>query len=210
MKKLTTLLMTSLLLAALTATAGAMERGRSMLSIGLGQGTADGYAPITVGTGDYLEPTSAPELNAGAEYWFAFSEDYALALSGAYGFSTMTWEPADAGDPEIKATGSSLKFRVGADRTGHVGERLVVFMGPGVEFWTGKQKIELGGAETETESVNRFGVSGRLGGFMMFSDQIGVMGQVGHTFGFASADDGAKTTWTPSSFQASWGLTFAF
>jgi hypothetical protein len=36
------------------------------------------------------------------------------------------------------------------------------------------------------------------------------MGQIGHTFGLASVEDQAKTTWMPSSFNASWGITFDF
>jgi hypothetical protein len=64
--------------------------GGSKLSIGLGQGTADGYGPVTVGAGSYLAPTTAPETNAGVEYWYAFNDDYAFALSGVYGFTSMT------------------------------------------------------------------------------------------------------------------------
>ena len=186
------------------------EKGGSMLSLGLGQGVADGYAATTVGTGSYLSPTTAPETNVGAEYWHFFTNDYAIALSGAYGFSSMKWTGAASGDPEVKATGTSYKFRAGGDRVGKVGDRLLVFMGPGIEVWNGKQKLKLGSTENESKSVMRYGVSGRLGGFMMLSEKVGIMGQVGHTFGMASVEDKAKTTWTPSSFNASWGLTFAF
>ncbi len=192
------------------ATASSVNAAGSKLSIGLGQGTADGYGAATVGTGSYLAPTSAPETNAGVEYWCAFSDDYALALSGAYGFSSMKWEGAASGDPEIKATGKSIKVRVGGDRTGKVGERLTVFMGPGLEFWTGKQKLTVGGVGSESESVKRYGVSGRIGGFMALTEKVSIMGQVGHTFGLATVTDGAKTTWMPSSFNASWGLSFGF
>jgi hypothetical protein len=190
--------------------ASAEGKRMSMLSIGLGQGVADGYAPATVGAGSYLSPTTSPETNVGAEYWHAFTDDYAFAISGAYGFSSMKWTGAAAADPEIKATGTSFKVRVGGDRVGKVGERFMVFMGPGVEFWNGKQKLKVGATETESKSVSRYGVSGRIGGIMMLSDKVGIMGQVGHTFGIASVTDVAKTTWMPSSFNASWGLTFGF
>jgi len=204
------MVLVTLCLAASAGSASAAGKGGSMLSIGLGQGVADGYAPASVGMASYLAPTTAPETNAGVEYWYSFSDDYAIALSGAYGFSSMKWEGAAAGDPEIKATGTSIKVRVGGDRMGKVGDRLVVFMGPGIEYWTGKQKLEVGGTSNESKSVSRFGVSGRIGGFMMLTEKVGIMGQVGHTFGMASVEDGAKTTWMPSSFNASWGLTFGF
>lgn len=194
----------------LAVATGTASADGSKLSIGLGQGIADGYSAATVGTGSYLSPTTAPETNVGAEFWHSFSDDYAIALSGAYGFSSMKREGAAATDPEVKATGKSLKFRIGGDRLGKVGEKLVVFMGPGIEYWTGKQKLKVGATESESKSTNRFGVSGRIGGFMMLSEKVGIMGQVGHTFGLAKASDGAKTTWMPSSFNASWGLTFGF
>jgi hypothetical protein len=199
---------TALGLALSMATASVATAGGSKLSIGLGQGTADGYSPTTVGAGSYLAPTAAPEINAGVEYWYAFNDDYAFALSGAYGFSSMKWDGAASGDPQIKATGKSIKVRVGGDRTGKVGERLTVFMGPGLEFWTGKQKLTVAGVGAESESVKRFGVSGRIGGFMALTEKVSIMGQVGHTFGYATVTDGAKSTWLPSSFNASWGLTF--
>ena len=182
----------------------------SRLSIGLGQGVADGYSATTVGASGYLAPTAAPEINMGAEYWHSFTDDYALALSGAYGVSSMKWEGATTTDPEIKATGKSFKFRVGGDRTGRVGERLTVFMGPGLEFWSGTQKVTVGGVGAESKAVKRFGVSGRIGGFMALSEKVSIMGQVGHTFGYATVTDGAKSTWFPSSFNASWGLAFGF
>ena len=184
---------------------------KNRLSIGLGQGTADGYTPTSVGTGTYLAPSTSPETNVNAEYWRSLNSGYSLALSGAYGFSSMNWKGAASGDPEIDATGTSLKFRLGVDKVGNVGDRLQFFLGPGVEYWSGEQKLDVGGSETESESVTRFGVSGRVGGFMMLSDTVGIMGQVGHTFGVAKVDDsGAETNWWPNSFQASWGLAFGF
>ena len=193
----------------LVMTAGAASAAGSKLSIGLGQGVADGYAQTTVGSGSYLSPTTSPETNLGAEFWHSFSDDYAVALSGAYGLSSTKWEGAASGDSEIKATGKSLKFRLGADRLGKIGDKLTFFMGPGLEYWTGTQKLKEGSVETESESTNRFGVSGRIGGFMALSEKLSIMGQVGHTFGFATAKDVAKTTWMPNSFNASWGLTFS-
>ena len=109
-------------------------------------------------------------------------------------------------------------MRVGGDRVGQVGDRLTVFIGPGLEFFTGKakEKFEGGGGptvENESSSTTRFGVSGRVGGMMKISDNVSIVGRVGHNLGYAtsSADKGnAKITWWPSSFDAAWGLAFAF
>jgi hypothetical protein len=195
---------------AITAGSAAASKGSSIFSVGLGQGTADTYSSTSLGgTNDYLSPSTSPETNVGAEFWYLFSDDYAVAISGAYGLGNMKWE--STGEPEVKATTSSVKFRIGGDRVGSVGDRMKVFMGPGIEIWTGKSKLEVGSTENESESVTRFGVSGRIGGIMMLTDNVGIQGQIGHTFGIASAEDGpAKSTWWPSSFNASWGLTFGF
>ena len=203
------------LLAVTTApqAAFAAGKGSSTLSLGLGQGSAETYGPTNLGfaTGSYLEPGQTPETNVGAEYWYGVSDNVSLALAGAYGMSRMEWESSDSADPKIKATGTSFKARLGADYVGKLSDRLHFFMGPGLEYWSGKSKLDVGGTETEGESVTRVGVSGRLGGFMMLSESVGIMGQVGHTFGYASVDDGgASSNWSPSSFNASWGLSFSF
>ena len=191
----------------------AAGKGSSTLSLGLGQGSAETYAPTNLGfaAGSYLEPGQTPETNVGAEYWYGLSDNVSLALAGAYGMSRMEWESSDSADPTIEATGTSFKFRLGADYAGKISEKLHFFMGPGLEYWSGTSKLDVAGTETESESITRIGVSGRLGGFMMLSESVGIMGQVGHTFGYASADDGgASSNWTPSSFNASWGLSFSF
>ena len=122
-----------------------------------------------------------------------------LAVAAAAAFGSAVPVPAHSGQAAA-ARDAAVPFKVG--------ERLTVFMGPGLEFWSGKQKLTVGGAGSESESVKRYGVSGRIGGFMALTDRVAIMGQVGHTFGLATVTDGAKSTWLPSSFNASWGLTF--
>jgi hypothetical protein len=203
----------SLLALAVSAPA-AHAQGGSILSIGVFQGTGD-YAGPENGTG-YISAFDHSEIGVGAEYWYMFSADYALALQGSIGFFSESNEPganAAPGSPEAKFTTSSMKLRVGGDRVGQIGDRFTWFMGPGIEYWTGKATFEniFAAGELETESTSRVGISGRVGGIMKLSDSIGLQGQVGHTLGSASAEDaGAKATWYPSSFNASWGLAFSF
>jgi hypothetical protein len=201
---------------ALTVGAGSAfaAAGGSILSVGVFQGTGD-YAGPEDGNG-YITAFDHSELGVGAEYWYMFADDYALAIQGAFGFFSETNEPGDnaVGGPEAKFSTTSFKLRVGGDRIGQIGDRFTWFMGPGVEFWSGKAKFEefFGpGTEVETESTTRIGVSGRVGGIMKLSDAIGIQGQVGHTLGYATAEEaGAKATWYPSSFNASWGLALSF
>jgi hypothetical protein len=107
---------------------------------------------------------------------------------------------------------------------GNAGERFVWFMGPGLEYWSGRTKSDvqvsyyLDGIHTvatlrgiESPRVTRFGFNGRVGGTMMLNPRVGITGRIGHTFGRASAEDrGGKTTWLTGSWEAMWGLTFAF
>ena len=59
----------------------------------------------------------------------------------------------------------------------------------------------------ETESVTRFGISGRVGGVMLLNERLGFNCQIGRYIGMASAEEaGAKASWWASGFQASGGL----
>jgi hypothetical protein len=201
------------LLLAVSAPAAFAEKGNSTLSLGLSQGTADLYSDAGPG---YISAFDHSELGVTAEYWYLFTDDYAFALQGTMGFFSEKWEPGDAApasSPEATFSTSSFKVRIGGDRVGQIGDRFTWFMGPGLEFWSGKATFEdiLAPGEVETENVTRFGVNGRFGGIMKLTDAIGIQGQIGHTLGMATAeDDGAKATWYPSSFNASWGLAFSF
>lgn len=211
-----TLAITTFALLAVAPAAHAVGKGSSMLSLGLGQGSAPVQDVFGVG-GGYVEPASEGAINAGAQYWYLFADDYALALSGQMAFGNQKWEPADATDPEAKKALSGFKFRVGGDRVGKVGDRFLVYMGPGLEFASNKAKLEVNGQpDVETGNSTFFGVNGRIGGVMMLSDALGVSGEIGHSFGLASAEDEedpagtAKSTWMTSDFSAFWGLTFVF
>jgi hypothetical protein len=186
-----------------------------MLSIGVFQGTGD-YAGPEGGSG-YISAYDHSELGVGAEFWHMFSSDYALAIQGSVGFFGEENEPGDnaaSGALTAKFSTTSFKLRVGGDRVGQIGDRFTWFMGPGVEFWNGKATFEnfsTAASKVETESTTRIGVNGRFGGVMKLNDTVGIQGQIGHTLGYASVEEaGAKATWWPSSFNASWGLAFAF
>ena len=210
----------STLLLALGASSALADKGKSMLSIGISQGVGDYAGPLSINASPpgYLSNFVAPELGVNIEYWHRFTDDYAVALQGNYGFYSERREPGNAAAPgsqDVEFTSSSFKLRVGGDRIGKIGERFVWFMGPGVEFWNGKGTFKNFAAspndDVDTESTNRWGISGRFGGVMKLSDAIGIQGQIGHTFGFASVEEqGAKITWYPSSTFAAWGLIFTF
>jgi hypothetical protein len=199
-----------------------MGRGSSVFAIQIGQGQADLANPVvgaanysTVDTGD---PSSQIEL--GGQYWYLLRDDYALSLSAAAGFFSekdVAGNNPPANSPDHKYSSTGFKLRVGGDRVGRVGERLVVFAGPGVEYWAGHAKYENVFGTTPPSSnvtgptTTRLGVSARIGGFIMISPAVSLAGQVGNVWGYATAKDkGAKVTWWPSSFEAAGGFGFHF
>ena len=194
----------------------AMSKGSSVLAIQIGQGTAD--VVDTDLQGGLWVPAPQPEINAQLEYWHAFADDYAFNISAGAGYFMAKLEPTSANaatDPTLKLTVTSFRVCVGGDRVGQVGDRLTIFMGPGIEFWSGKGKETYEGANASPEetgpTTTRFGLGGRMGGFLKCSDKVSLVGHIGHTWGYASVSkDGGKTTWWPSSFEGAGGVAFNF
>lgn len=194
----------SLVMLTIASTAFAAGKGSSMLGVGIGQAKANIISPITLLKFD--------ETDAGAQYWYMFADDYALAVSGAVAFGSIKLEDSGPPPTEETFTLSGFRIRVGGDRVGQVGDRFTVYFGPGVEYQTAKVKVEeTGFPDVETESSTTFGINGRVGGIMWLSDAVGISGEISNSLGFASYEEGdLKLTWMPNSINAFWALTFAF
>ena len=206
MKRLRLAVVLAGMLAAATAFAGDASEG--LIGIQITNGTADVYYP----TGDgYISADDHSELGIGIQYWRLMSRDYAFTFSAGIGAFSETDKPGNTAapaSPDRKYSQSSWTVRVGGDRAVKVGDRAILYFGPGLEMWTGKVKFEgFTPTDYESENVTRFGVSGRVGGVMLLSEKLGFNCQVGRYVGYATAEeDGAKATWWPSGFQASGGL----
>lgn len=209
-------LVTALALAAFaSSSAAAVSKGTSMFAIQLSNGMADLYDPSSASTSGYISAYDHSEVGVQASYWMLMSEDYALALSAGMGFFGEKNEPGDAslpGDPTFEYKQSSFNVRIGGDRVVNIGERAVLYFGPGFEYWSGKAEFDDGSTPTlETENVSRISLSGRMGGVMTIGSGWGLTGEMGHKIGMASAEDqGAKASWMPSSFDAKGGIIFLF
>lgn len=183
------------------SSAFAAGKGTSMLSLGLGQNQANNlWSPF----GNKFD-----ETNVGAQFTHMFSDDYQIVVSGAYG-----WGSAKAEEPGFEATStlSSYRFRIGGDRVGKIGDRFVMYIGPGLEYASSTvEEEETGLPAVESETATSYGISGRIGGIMMLTPTVGITGELSHTFGMASQEDGiTEYSWTPNTLGAFWGLTFAF
>ncbi len=195
------------------APAHALGKGASLFSIQLSNGTADLVEP-EAGNG-FISAYDHSELGAQVEFWHLLSDDYAFTASGGIGFFSETDEPgtnAPAAAPEAKYTQSSFSLRVGGDRVVKIGDRAIVYFGPGLQFWSGKAKFEgFAPTDVESETVTRISLSSRIGANMMIGPNWGVGCHLGRLIGRASAEDaGAKASWWPSSLDAAGGIVFQF
>lgn len=202
--------------------AWALGKGGSMLAIELIHGTAD-YADKLAGgsaggPAEYITAYDHTEGGLQGQYWYMMSEDYALTITAGFGSFWETDKPgqgAAPGSPDLKFSSNSFNLRLGGDRVGKLGERTILYCGPGIEYWSGSATFEpspfTGTGDYQNQTTTRIGLSARIGATMLIGDGWGVTTHVGGRYCYASAEeDGAKATWTPSSIEASAGFAFKF
>lgn len=218
----TRLVLITLLLALVPTPAGAAGpgAGTTLFALQIGQGTGDFVNPEREVPGYIsISRDTRGQVEGSLEIWHLFSDDYALAVSGAAGFFREENKPGTNAAPanlhDVRFTARGLRFRVGGDRVGSVGGRFTLFAGPGLEYWSGNSEYE--GiysplpSKVKSATTHRFGLSGRVGALIQLSAAFGLSGQVGTSIGYASAEDaGARATWFPVGFQSAWGLTYTF
>ncbi len=202
-----------------TASVAAANQGTTFLGLQLTSGTADFATQLSTNPPfiGFAPAYDHSELGFKAEFWSMMSEEYAFNASAGYGLfseENKAGDNAAPGDGTFRYSQTSWNFRVGGDRVVKLGDRSWLFFGPGIEYWSGKAKFEdetPPAASYETEATSRISLSGRIGAHMMIGESWGFTLQAGHKLGRASYEEaGAKTTWWPSSMDASGGLVFAF
>ena len=204
--------------ASVASAAGATKT--KFLALQLTSGSADlaSLSPFPGNPGN--PPLSAPaydhpEYGIKAEFWSEMGPEYAFNISGGvglFGEEDKAASGAPAGTGTFKYTQSSYNIRVGGDRLLSVGDKSYIFFGPGIEYWSGKAKFEdttSPGFSYETKNTTRISIGARIGGNMMVGPTWGITGQVGTKIGHASyKEDGAETSWWPSSMEGNVGLVF--
>jgi len=187
-----------------------LAKGSNLLSFQITTGTADLATPEG-GTGG-ITAYDHSEWGGQIHFQRLLSDDWALALSGGIGTFNETDTPGDnaaPGEEKFEYSQSSWQVRVGADRFVHISPTFHLFVGPGIQYWSGKAKFEQGASSVESESANRIAFNGRLGAHVGLSNSIGLEGHIGHYFGHASAEDaGAEVSWSPSGIESAVGLSF--
>jgi hypothetical protein len=213
-----------LVLTTFAPAAWALGKGSSMFAIELIHGTGDYADKLTFGSSggpaSYITAYEHSEGGFQGQYWYMLSEDYALTVTAGYGSFWETDKPgqgASAGSPELEFTTSSFNLRLGGDRVGTLGERTIMYGGPGIEYWSGSATFKpdpfasTPSGEYKNESTTRISLSARIGATMLIGTGWGLTTHVGGRYGWASTEeDGAKASWTPSSVEASAGVIFVF
>ena len=118
---------------------------------------------------------------------------------------------AAPGSPDLDYSQSSWNVRLGMDRFAHISPDFHLYVGPGIQYWSGKAEFEDDTASVESESANRIALSGRLGAIVGLGGSVSLNGHLGGYIGRASAEDeGAEASWTPSGHDGAVGIAFVF
>jgi len=199
-----------LLFVAAPAHAQGLAKGSNLLSFQFTTGTADLATPE--GGSGGITAYDHSEWGGQIQFQRLLSDDWAIALSGGIGTFKETDTPGDnapPGEEEFEYSQSSTQFRIGADRFVHISPTFHLFVGPGIQWWSGNGKFESGGVSVESENATRFAFNGRLGAHVALGSSFGLEGHIGHYFGTASAEDeGAEVSWTPSGIESAVGIAF--
>ena len=199
-----------MLFVAAPARAQGLAKGSNLLSLQLTTGTADLATPE--GGSGGITAYDHSEWGGQVQFQRLLSDDWALALSVGIGTFKETDEPGDNASPleeDFEYSQSSVQFRVGADRFVHISPTFHLFVGPGIQYWSGSAKFESGGISVESENTTRISLNGRMGAHISLGSSFGLTGHIGHYLGTASAEDaGAKVSWMPSGFESAAGISF--
>lgn len=206
-------------LACAVGSAGATDFGAnsSLVAIQITHGVANFASAGGPGGTGYLSAYDHSELGAQIQIWRFYSTEYALTASGGIGFFSETDKPGNAatvGSTDFKYTQTSWQARIGEDRVIHLSDKAHLFVGPGIQYWSGKAKFK-GGApgaqDVETPTTNRWALEGRVGFHLLLKEKVALFSQIGHYFGYAtSSENGAKATWWPSGHDGAAGLAFTY
>lgn len=196
-------------LAASSAQAVGLDKGSSILAFQLTNGIAD---LEQMGPPGYVSGTQVGDVGVQAEFSHFVKSDYAFTLAAGTTLSKMTLSSSTAGAPDLSQKITGFHVRVGGDYAAHLTDRLHLFAGPGLEWKSSKGKQENGTTTVEGNGSTRIGASGRISMHMRLSSHVGIKGDVGRHFGYASVtnDAGAKASWWSGGNFGSGGLAFDF
>src|SRR5687768_4494918 len=190
-----------------------LGKGSTVLSFQLAHGDGD-FVTAEDGTG-FITAYQNPEWGGQAQIQHFITANWALAASVGIGTFKETDEPgtnAPPATPDFEYSQSSFNVRVGFDRFAHISEGFHLYVGPGIQIWSGDQTRDFGvGPELESESVSRIGLNGRIGAHVGLREYLGFIGGTGALIAEASAEHaGAAASWPASGNHGALDIAFDF
>lgn len=190
------------------APAAALEPGTLIVGVQAVSGTADFVSPPA----PHLSAYDHGELGLQGSLWYLLDESWALAVSGG---ASRTREANHApGAVSRYYQQRAWNARAGLDRMVPVARDVILYLGPGVEYWTGHANFigyYPGQPRVEAPEVTRYSGSGRCGALLVITDSFSLTGQIGYRMGYATATaGGAETGWYTNGYEAAAGIAFAF
>ncbi len=196
------------------ARAEGLAKGSNILALQLAHGDGDFVSPES--GGGSISAFDHTEWGGQIQFQRLLSDNWALAFSGGIGTFSETdkyGDNAPPNSPDGKYTQSSWNIRVGADRFVHLSPDFHLFVGPGLEYWSGSAEYDFPAESfvTETGTTTRISLTGRIGAHVGLGSSLALNGYIGGYMGSASADQaGAEASWMPSGNQGAIGLALGF
>lgn len=200
-KGMVMVLILGMLLVASVASAqmgGVFGKGKGQFSFGLTHFTAHTVDTLLITGGTLAGLVSDNDLlGFGGEFRYGFSENWAMALGGFFGFGS---DKADFGSVGLlKVSYSAFGLRLGLDHTINVTDKLGVYMGPGFEFASAKSR-----AEDDAFNFPAINDDNDRATSLSMDGRIGVISKLGKNFGL-NGSMGKKWSYVKSSFRSDFG-----
>ena len=190
-----------------------LHKGSTVLSFQLAHGDGDFATPEVFDPG-FITAYDHTEWGGQVQVQHLVSENWALSVALGIGTTKETDSPgtnAPLASDDFEYTQSSWNVRVGLDRMAHITPEFHLYVGPGLQYWSGKAEFDDGTTSIESENASRIALSGRIGAHIALSESFGLNGHIGGYIGRASAEDAnAEASWTPSGNDGALGIAFTF
>lgn len=188
--------------------AAALEPG----TVIVGAQATSGAADFVAAGGGFLAAYDHGEIGAQVQLWYLTGEHWALAVAGGLARSREK-NRSDAGAERVYQQ-RAWSARIGLDRIVPLGGGdVLLYMGPGVEYWTGHARFigYFADPDVIAPDVTRFSLSARIGALLVVTDTIGLTAHLGSRMGYATAaQGGAESGWYTQGFEAGAGVALAF
>lgn len=164
-------------------------KGKGQFAFGLTHFTAHTVDTLFVGGGTLGGLVNNNNLlGFGGEFRYGFSEEWALALGGFFGFGSDKADLASAGTTKVSY--SSFGFRAGLDHTINVTEKLGVYLGPGFEFASAKSNVDdaiFTGNNDDNPRATSISLDGRVGMIAKLRKNFGLNGTMGKKWSYVKS-----------------------